>query len=181
MSPFITAYVNLSALVPLPPAYVAFLGGSVASASAGDPATVTSSPNATVMLIIRPVPYVPLALADVTFSTDCAWAAGSARDRRGCGAAALSHTPPPSEASKRGESAACAAGPPCSAARDATAASARTAKADAVCRPTVPLNGGRPDLLYIITPHPPRRHPGGDRCPATAGAAPEPERTLQTR
>ena len=102
MSPFITAYVNLSALVPLPPAYVAFLGGSVASASAGDPATVTSSPNATVMLIIRPVPYVPLALADVTFSTDCAWAAGSARDRRGCGAAALSHTPPPQRGLQEG-------------------------------------------------------------------------------
>ena len=69
MSPARTAYVNVRSPVPLPPAYVAFLGGSVASASAGDPATVTASPNATVMLIIRPVPYVPSELAEDTPDT----------------------------------------------------------------------------------------------------------------
>ena len=57
--------------MPLPPAYVALRSVSpVSSSSSGDPpATVTSSLNATVMLITEPAPYVPSASADVTFST----------------------------------------------------------------------------------------------------------------
>ena len=55
--------------VPLPPAYDACRGGSVASLSRGSPSTPTGSSKATVMLTIRPVPYAPSGPGDVTRTT----------------------------------------------------------------------------------------------------------------
>ena len=75
-SPGRTAYRNDRAAVPLPPAYVAFRGGSVASPSEGAAAaaaaraTTTGSSNTTVMLTMRPVPYVPSGSGDKTRSTE---------------------------------------------------------------------------------------------------------------
>ena len=82
-SPGRTAYRNDRVAVPLPPAYVAFRGGSVASSSEGAAAAVaaaaaaaaaraatTGSSNTTVMLTMRPVPYVPSGSGDETRSTE---------------------------------------------------------------------------------------------------------------
>ena len=56
--------------VPVPEAYMALrLTAPVASSSCGVPATSTFSLNATVMLIIAPVPYVPSASGEVTLMT----------------------------------------------------------------------------------------------------------------
>ena len=63
---------NVSLSVPLPEAYLAMLGLSppVSSISRGSPTVVTSSVNATVMLIVSPAIYVPFC-ADVVTLTTC--------------------------------------------------------------------------------------------------------------
>ena len=65
-SPSSTSYRNVSSPVPVPAAYTAFPGGSVASARRGTPATSTARLNATVMLTVVPAAYEPLALGEVT-------------------------------------------------------------------------------------------------------------------
>ena len=69
-SPGCTAYRNSRVPVPLPPAYEALRGGSVASASDGAPSTTTGSSSVMKMATMRPVPCVPFGLGESTRSTD---------------------------------------------------------------------------------------------------------------
>ena len=59
MSPGRTVYRNRTSPFSVATVYVAFLGGSVFSASTGIPVTSTASVNSTVIVMFLPVPYVP--------------------------------------------------------------------------------------------------------------------------